>query len=91
MIQRYTLTTITAADCTVLLEFAHEQFLATVAKTPVAAYRPDRFRFRVVHRGQTRLPDIAVAEYRLEDPLFVVGRDDNRRAVCSRVWRRSTR
>jgi len=61
MIKRDTLTITTAADCTVRLEFAHEQFLATAAKTPVVACRPDHFRFPVARRGQTTLPDIAVA------------------------------
>ena len=60
MMERYTLTAITAVDCTVRLEFAHEQFLATAAKTPVVACRPDHFRFRVVRTDQTTLPDIAV-------------------------------
>ena len=61
MIERYTLTLIIAADHTVRLEFAHEQFLAMAVKTPVVACRPDHFRFRVARRGQTTQPDIAVA------------------------------
>ena len=68
MIERYSLTMIIAADCTVRLEFAHEQFLARAGKTPVVACRPDHFRFRVARTGQTTLPDIAVAECHLEAP-----------------------
>ena len=60
MIKRDTLIIITAADCTVRLEFAHEQFLAMAAKTPVVACRPDHFRFLATRTGQTTLPDIAV-------------------------------
>lgn len=61
MIERYTLTLIIAADRTVRLEFAHEQFPATAAKIPVVACRPDHFRFLATRTGQTTLPDIAVA------------------------------
>ena len=61
MIERYTLTLIIAADCIIRQEFAHEQFPVTVVKIPVVACRPDHFRFLAKRRGQTTLPDIAVA------------------------------
>jgi len=61
MIERYSLISIAAVDCTVPLEFAREQFLAMVARTPVDACRLGHFQFLVARRGQTVLLDIAVA------------------------------
>jgi hypothetical protein len=88
MLPWYTLPTITVVDCRVRLEFAREQFLVAVAKTPVVACHLGHCRFRVTRRGQTMPRGIAVAECHLADRLFAVGRVDSRRAGDSRVWRR---